>query len=361
MNKMIINHTIIYRLVCIFLILLGLFIILRQEYRPTENTINGFYFDTYISIKINDDITTSEKSSLINLVCTYDTILSPYLEDSLAYKLGNNRSFYVTNEDEYSLNDFIETTLEIAHETKGVIDPTIMSVYELYDFDPSNDTSPDQSDIEAALKGVDYSSLQYENNILTLTNSSSKIGFGFIAKGYIADKIKEQLIRDGIDDALINLGGNVLALGDNNGKGYNVAVQNPFRSLPKNIFDNYNYPDDLESYIASLNRKELDLNAEYALTINISDKSVVTSGIYERYYLDNGTIMHHLLDSKSGKPVNNELVSVTIIGPSSTYCDSYSTACFLMGLKNGIEYINEKCDYQAIFITKKGDIIYSDI
>ncbi len=356
-NELKMHKTILYRLICIILVLIGLWYIISYTNKPATTTINGFYFDTYITIKIDDNITPNSQKGLLNLVCSYDTILSPYLEDSLCFKINKDREFYVTEE----TKKLIYTSMEISSETDGIVDPTIMSVYELYDFSPENTSSPDIRDIENALANVDYSSIKLDNNRLYIDNNDSKITFGFIAKGFISDEIRDYLLDSGINNALINLGGNVLAIGDNHGDNYKIAIQNPFKSLPSNTYDDYEYTAETSKLIDSLDSTSLCQiqNEDYAYTLNISNKSVVTSGLYERYYIDDGNVMHHLLDSSSGLPVNNELVSVSIIGPSSTYCDAYSTACFLMGLEKGLEYIDSKPEYQAIFITKKQDIIFS--
>lgn len=352
-------NTTLYRLVLIIPIIIGLIIVLFFSKKSDPTIINGFYFDTYVSIQINDYITPNDKEGLIDLVCYYNTILSPSLEDSLCIKINENKEYYVTED----LEKLMNISLQIAKETNGIVDPTIMPVYELYNFDPSNTSSPSDNDIYKALEKVNYSSITLENNRIIKNNSNTKITLGYIAKGYIADEIKIYLLNHGVKNAVINLGGNVLVLGDKDGGGYNIAIQNPFLSLPTHFYDNYEYSNDIINFLESLDNNMVSKinsnNEEYALSLSIKDKSVVTSGIYERYYIDNGEIMHHLLDTKTGKPVNNELVSVTIIGPSSTYCDAYSTTVFLMGLIDGMNYINSKQDYTAVFITKRGDIIYS--
>lgn len=349
------NH--IKKLVSLIFIIGVLVVIITNAQPVKPTTVSGFFFDTYINITIYDKISEKDKDTLVSLFYYYDNILSPTYEDSLCDKLNKNDT-YVIEENSYEL---ITTAFDIAKETNGIVDPTIMSVYELYSFSPDNSISPNNDDIENALTHVDYSSIHIENGILSKNDSESKITLGFIAKGFIADKIAEHLHSIGINNALVNLGGNVLAMGSKNnvsGSTYTIAIQNPFDSLPS-IYNDYQYDPDIAKYINTLSSDTVSniYDDDATLIQHINDQSVVTSGIYERYYMDENTVMHHLLDTTTGKPADNELVSVSIIGPSSMYCDAYSTTCFLLGLQKGTDFLEKHPEYKGIFITKKGDII----
>ena len=132
--------------------------------------------------------------------------------------------------------------------------------------------------------------------------------------------------------ALINLGGNVLALGTKlDGSDYNIGIQKPF-----------------------------DESGEPITSVKISDQSVVTSGIYQRYFQQDGKLYHHILDPKTGYPCENSLYSVSIITDSSLTADALSTTCFLLGYEKGMELINQLDDTDAIFITNDNEIHYSD-
>lgn len=166
-----------------------------------------------------------------------------------------------------------------------------------------------------------------------LTQAGMAIDLGAIAKGYIADLVREQLQRMGIQHALINLGGNVLTLGTPRYGGQSawaVGLKKPFAA-----------PDALIGII------------------EVAGKSVVTSGIYERYFEKDGKIYHHILDPKTGYPLDNELLSVTVISDDSVDGDIYTTLLYGMGVEKALNYLATVPHIEAIFVTRTGLVILS--
>ena len=148
------------------------------------------------------------------------------------------------------------------------------------------------------------------------------IDLGFIAKGYIADKMKEYLLSNGVESALINLGGNVLTIGNKpDGSPYILGIQEPFSNGQSSI------PN-----------------------VSIRDKSLVTSGVYERYFYEKDTLYHHILDTKTGYPIDNDLLGVTILSESSMEGDAYSTICLCLGLEDGMKLIEKTEGLEALLI-----------
>ena len=143
--------------------------------------------------------------------------------------------------------------------------------------------------------------------------------------------MKAYLTSQGINSGFINLGGNVLTLGEKaDATDYTIGIQRPF-----------------------------DESGNTITTVEVKDKSVVTSGIYERYYRVNGKIYHHILDVSTGYPYDNGLYSVTIISDSSMDGDALSTICFALGLDKGMELIESLDDVEAVFVTDDYEIISS--
>jgi thiamine biosynthesis lipoprotein len=174
--------------------------------------------------------------------------------------------------------------------------------------------------------------VKLDGNTLTFLSPDTTIDLGSIAKGYIADRMKDYLTESGVEGAIINLGGNVLCVGERtNHQPFRIGLQKPF--------------------------------ADYATVfadLNIDDMSVVSSGVYERHFEKNGVNYHHLLNPKTGYPYQNGLVSVTIVSPRSVDGDVLSTTCFSMGLDKGLELINSMDGIYAYFITDDYKLIYSD-
>ena len=178
---------------------------------------------------------------------------------------------------------------------------------------------------------MNYENIIIRDNTVKLADPQAGIDLGAIAKGYIADRIKDYLEEEGVRHAMINLGGNVLAMGSKlDGSDYNIGIQKPF-----------------------------DETGEPITSVKISDKSVVTSGIYQRYFKADGKIYHHILDPNTGYPCENNLYSVTILTDSSLTADALSTTCFLLGYDRGMKLINQLDNVDAVFITNDNQIHYS--
>ena len=171
---------------------------------------------------------------------------------------------------------------------------------------------PDEKELAEAVALVDYRKVHVNGNTVTFDTPGMGLDLGAIAKGYIADRIKEYLKKEGIEHALINLGGNVLCLGDKpEGTAFRIGVQKPFGE------------------------------ATETLTIcPIEDQSLVSSGTYERFFQKDGRLYHHILNPKTGYPYDNGLTAVTIRSDDSLTGDALSTTVFALGEEKGLELLN---------------------
>ena len=302
---------------------------LKRGYSNISFSKEGFFFDTYIRVTLYDCEENSNSSNdfqsilteCMNLCQKYELIFSPTNEDSELFKLNHSQE-YLSGQD-YVLSSTMD---EIITDTTLMTTPfsSKFSIYSgdlcaLWDF--NNKIVPSSYDIENELKRIK------ENNPTSITLGAS-------AKGYITDRIVEYLKNQGINEALIDLGGNIYALGDKyNDKLYSIAIKKPFT-------------DSNETIVA----------------LKIKDKSVVTSGIYERYFENNGQLYHHIIDLETGFPVDNDILSVTIIADSSFVADCYSTGCLLMGKDYTLSIANEKMfeDVECIIVDKNYNIYISD-
>ena len=173
---------------------------------------------------------------------------------------------------------------------------------------------------------------QVDGCTVTLTDPEAAIDLGGIAKGYIADRIKDYLVSQGVKSAIIDLGGNILCVGKRpDGEPFRIGIQRPFAD-----------------------------RSETAAIVEIDGKSVVSSGIYERYFEKDGVLYHHILNPDTGYPYDNGLVSVTIISDESVDGDGLSTSCFALGLEKGMELIDSLPDVYAVFITEDGQLHFSE-
>ena len=315
-----------YKFSLIIIILVAILFIMNSRNKSMVYTtnINGV-MDTITDITL---ITKQDGKKYIDdvseLIEKYDKMFSHTNEESDIYRLNHNSTTSVS----YETYEIIEKSKELFKETNGSFDITVGAVSNLWNDTFEGGDLPDENEIKKALATVDYNSLNLADNNVIKTISSQKINLGAVAKGYIADKLKLYLEENKIDNALINLGGNIYAKGKNqSGKYWNVGVLDP------------NTKNSL-------------------LTLRISDKFVITSGNYFRYRDINSKRYHHIIDAKNGYPADNELNSVTIVSDNGFLGDALSTSCFLVGYEKS-KLLLEKYDVCAIFVTKDNKIYYS--
>lgn len=287
-------------------------------------------FDTVIKIQILDSADQTVLNGLKKLCQKYDTMFSTTNEGSDLYKLNHAGGAPVTVSDETA--DLIQKGIHYSELSDGAFDITIEPVSSLWDFKSESPEVPSSDAIAESVSHVDYTGISLDGNTVSLADPKAGIDLGAIAKGYIADQVKTYLKKQGVHHAIINLGGNVDVIGTKlDGSKYNIGIQKPF-----------------------------DETGEAITSVKLKDQTVVTSGIYERYFKKDGKLYHHILDPRTGYPCDNNLYSVSIITDSSTKADALSTTCFLLGYEKGMKVINEMDGVEAIFITDDEKVHKSD-
>ncbi|KXZ39835.1 thiamine biosynthesis lipoprotein [Alkalithermobacter thermoalcaliphilus JW-YL-7 = DSM 7308] len=224
-------------------------------------------------------------------------------------------------------------SLYYAKLSNGKFDPTIGPLVQLWNIGNENAKIPSQCDISKVLSLINYNDvvLDKEKNSIFLKEKNMSLDLGGIAKGYAADEIRKIFEENGITSAVINIGGNIVTIGNNpDGRPWNIGVQDP--------------NEDTGSYMGIL---------------QVKDASVVTSGIYERYIKSNEKIYHHIFDTTTGYPVDNEILSVTIINENSIDGDALSTVIFLSGVYDGLSLIESIENTECIIVTKDNEVYLS--
>lgn len=295
---------------------------------------SGFLLNTVVTITLYDSSDESIIDDAFDKCREYEMIFSRTNENSELYKL-NNREVESTD-DGYIVSDDLASLLQSAYSysklSGGAFDLTVEPVSSLWDFTNPEATVPSEESIKESLTHVSYEKVHLNGNTIRFDDENTRIDLGAIAKGYIADRLKEYLISRGVESAMINLGGNVLCVGEKpNGEPFLVGIQKPFA----------------------------DRN-EIVATMELKDKSIVSSGIYERYLQVGDNFYHHILNPKTGYPYDNNLVSVTIISDLSVDGDGLSTTVFALGLEEGMKLINSLENVDAVFITDDYTLHYSD-
>lgn len=289
----------------------------------------GFYLDTVIQITAYGTADETIIDDCFSLISDYEEMLSRTVEGSDIWNINHGQGQPVTVSQETAA--LIKMALEYSELSGDAFDITLAPYSILWDFQNNPGNVPSAEEIAEAGKHTGLSNLHVDGTSVTLDDPEGAIDLGGIAKGYIADRVKDLLLSEGVDSALINLGGNVLAVGSKtDGSDWKIGIRKPFADAS-------------------------DLSA----IVPVKDQSVVTSGTYERYFEADGTIYHHILDPATGYPIQNGLQSVTILSDSSADGDALSTTCFVMGLTEGMELVESLDGIEAMFITDDGELHYS--
>lgn len=305
----------------------------REPISATEIKLN-----TVVTVTIYDSQDRDLLTKCMNLCDKYEKVFSRTSADSELYKLNHRKLTPVEGtEDTYQVSDdlaeLISEGLDYSELSKGAFDIAIEPLTSLWDFTAEDPQVPEDSLIQAALPKCDYHniSVDKDKNEITLKTDDTAIELGAIAKGYIADRLKDYLISQNVKSAIINLGGNVLCIGGKpDNSAFKIGIQKPFADRSETI-----------------------------AVMDIRDKSVVSSGIYERCFEQDGILYHHLLNPKTGYPYDNGLIAVTIISDKSVDGDALSTTCFALGLEDGMKLAESLDDVQAFFVTSDYEIHYT--
>lgn len=284
-----------------------------------------YKLNTVVYVAIYDQQEAGLLDSCMNLCSRYEQIFSRTSTSSELYQLNKNKDMDVSEE----LLELIELGIDCGDQTNGLFDITIAPLAELWNFSGDDHTVPEQNNINAALASVDYHNIEVNGNHVTLKNGAS-IDLGALAKGYIADRLKDYLIAEGVRSAIINLGGNTLCIGSKpDGTAFQIGIRKPFG----------------------------DQN-EMLETVSCLDQSLVTSGIYERGFEEDGIWYHHILNPATGYPADTDLAGVTILSDLSVQGDALSTICMSLGSEKAQDFLAGYPNVKAWLVKKDGTVIH---
>lgn len=293
--------------------------IIKDPISITESLIH-----TVVQIQIYHPDQQAALDKAIDYIQRMEQLFSTNIETSDVYKINQaaGKNPVKVSSETFEL---IQLALEYSVITEGKFDITIGAINQLWQIGSENARVPSQEEIQDALTKIDYRKviLDEENQTVMLQEEGMAIELGGISKGYISKGIRDYFKQGNITTAIINLGGNVVVMGTSttNDQGWNVGVQDP---------------DSTRGTVIGTQR--------------VKDSSVITSGIYERYLEKDGKIYHHILDPKTGYPLDNDISSVTVFSDDPVQGDALSTSLFLMGIESGMQLVEQAEGIEAIFI-----------
>lgn len=290
-----------------------------------------FIFGTKVSQKICKKEIDCESilDKSISIMKEFENKLSLFKETSEVSKINENagKDFVYVSKNTF---DIIDKSIYFSKLTQGLLDITIAPLVKAWGINTYNPRFIEKENIDDILPLINYNDiiLDKKNLGVKLAKKNQKIDLGGIAKGYIADYIIEFYKKNNVKSAILNIGGNIKVLGtkDNEMK-WNVGIYEPVKHSTNTI-----------------------------CSVNVSDMSVVTSGIYERAFIQNDRLYHHILNPNTGYPAVTDIKSITIINESSLVCDALSTPLLIMGTNKASEFMKNN-NINGIIINSNNDII----
>ena len=270
----------------------------------------------------DDDADEGLLEDCVREITRYENLFSRTLPGSDISRINAAGGEWVTvSSDTLAL---IRESVRVSEMSGGAFDITVEPLSSLWNFTGDHPRVPADAAIADAVAHIGCERINIQGDRVRLADPEAGIDLGGAAKGYIADRLREYLEENGVKSALINLGGNVLAIGGKNGGDFSIGIRDPAG------------------------------DESLAATVRVQNRSVVTSGSYERGFTQGGVWYHHILDPSTGRQVNNGLASVTILSENSVLGDMLSTACFVLGREKGMQLVEDIPEAEALFIDTEG-------
>lgn len=291
-----------------------------EEQEPVSQEV--FAMDTYMTVTAYGENAEEVVDQSLAEIERLDQLLTATADTGEVYNVNQNGGGNLSEDSMY----LMERSLELYQDTEGAFNVTIFPVMEAWGFVSDEFAVPSTEELQKklALVNIDDLKINWEDSSVDFLEKGMAIDFGGIAKGYTSTKIADIFRNAGVENGLINLGGNVHVVGTKtDGTKWRVGVQSP---------------GDEEAYIGVL---------------SVADCAVITSGGYERYFEEEGITYHHIIDPSTGYPANNGLISVTIVSKDGTLADGLSTSLYIMGLDRAKEFWqNHSDEFDAILLTE---------
>lgn len=320
--------------------LLLLILLLLPERVPGDIEDQSFLLNTVVTIRLFQTDRQDILEEAFTLIEAYENQLSRHINGSEISRINTTPSGTAVSVSADTM-ELIQKALYYAELSGGRFDPTVAPLVDLWGIGTENQRIPDNAEISAALPLIDYRSVSIDEaaGTVTLEKDGMALDLGGITKGWIADRVGEFLIENGIPHFLINLGGNVLVHGgkpadrsrrDSENQPFRIGMQSPF-----------------------------DERGQYLGVFSLMEGSVVSSGIYERFFESGGVRYHHILNTEDGFPVDNDLAAVTVISAESLDGDALSTTLFTLGQDEGMKLVQSLEGIDAVFVTRGGNVVLS--
>lgn len=290
----------------------------KKTFKIEGNAQGTTYHITYVS-----ENAINHKIAIDSLLKNIDLSMSTWLPNSIISRINNNEGSITID------NHFIDVyhkSIEVSEKTDGLFDITVAPLVNSWGFGFTKKTTPDSAKIDSLLQLVGYKMVKLEGNKIIKTKPQIKLDFNAIAQGYSVDVLANYLENKGINNYLVELGGELKAKGKKENEHWRVGIDKPDEKATP----------------------ERELKA----VISLNNKALATSGNYRKFYEEGGQKFSHIINPKTGYPARQNLLSATVIADDGITADAYATAFMVMGLKKSIHFLenNKDLKLEAYFI-----------
>lgn len=291
---------------------------------------NAEYFesmDTFMKVQCYGKNSKQANDLAQKRIQELETLISVTKPESDIYKINNATEYPVTVSPE-TIN-VIKEELKVAKMSDGALNPVLYPITKAWGFTTKQYRVPSDEEIEELKKLTDYNNVKISGNKITV-NPGMMFDLGAVGKGFAGDEAIKILKENGISSAILDLGGNVQTIGSKpDGSAWQVGIQNPWGT----------------GAVAS---------------VSIKDSAVITSGGYVRYFVgDDGKKYIHIMDGSTGRPVENDIISSTIVAKTGTYGDALSTATFVLGKEKSCAMWKKYKNFEMILLLNDHSICYT--
>ena len=295
----------------IFALLIIIFSICFISCERTADLRTEALMGTVCTVNAYDDGTKSLYDELFARLHEIDEKFSVTIDSSeisAINKAAGERSVSVSSDTAY----VVKASLAFAELTGGAFDPTVGPLVKIWGINTDHARVPEKSEIDAVLPLINWRDVSVaDDNTVMLKRRGMALDLGGIVKGYAADEVTKILKARKVRRAIVDLGGNIFVYGKKkDGSPWRVGIKDP------------NDPEGVPSIV-----------------LNVANSTIVTSGVYERFFTENGVRYHHILDAKTGYPASSGLLSSTVVCESSMAADALSTSVFVLGKESGMELL----------------------
>jgi thiamine biosynthesis lipoprotein len=285
-------------------------------------TVTGFALGTSFKITYKDEKKRDYHDSIMNIFDGFENSLSLYRKNSIISKVNRNEDVVL---DDYFVNMF-NRAVEITEQTEGAFDISAAPLFEIWGWGEKERIKVTPQMIDSLKQYTGMDKIRIDGRTALKTNPNVRINANAIAKGYCSDVVAEFIERQGITDYLAEVGGETVLKGKNHlGKEWRMGIDKPFDG-------------------------NLIPGQSLQAIVNVTDKSLATSGDYRRYYIEDGKKYSHSIDPKTGYSAKQNVLSVTVIASDCMTADALATAFMVMGLEKTKRFLSQRPDIEVFIV-----------